>query len=72
MPSYEEYDTTTVDNVAQDFDGATVITDAANTTTTAQQTGRDSRRRTRGSTPTGRRNTRSSLGNLKSPNKYGN
>ena len=59
MPTHEEYDTT-VDEVAQDFGDATVITEA-NTTTTAQQTGRDSRRRS----------TRSSTGgNLKSPNKY--
>ena len=70
MSAYEEYDTTTVDDVAQDFDGATVITDAANTTTTAQQTGRDSRRRTRGSRSPGRRpSTRSSFAKgLKSPN----
>ena len=59
MPTHEEYDTT-VDEVAQDFGDATVIT-KANTTTTAQQTRRDSRRRS----------TRSSTGgNLKSPNKY--
>ena len=61
MPTHEEYDTT-VDEVAQDFDDATVITDA-NTTTTAQETGRDSRQR--------RPSTRSSTGgNLKSPSKY--
>ena len=60
MPTHEEYDTT-VDEVAQDFGDATVITEA-NTTTTAQQTGRDSRRRP---------STRSSTGrNLKSPNTY--
>jgi len=60
MPTHEEYDTT-VDEVAQDFDDATVITDA-NTTTTAQETGRDSRRRP---------STRSSTGgNLKSPSTY--
>ena len=59
MPTHEEYDT--VDEVAQEFGDATVITEA-NTTTTAQQTGRDSRRRP---------STRSSTGrNLKSPNKY--
>ena len=59
MPTHEEYDTT-VDEIAQDFGDATVITEA-NTTTTAQKTGRDSRRRS----------TRSSTGgNLKSPNKY--
>jgi hypothetical protein len=74
MPTFDQYDTTTVDDIAQDFDGATVVTDAANTTTTAQQTGRDSRRRpnTRGSTPTRRPGTRSSTGNLKSTNKYDN
>ena len=59
---------TTVDEVAQEFGGATVITEA-NTTTTAQQTGIDSQRRSVcGSTPT----RRSKRGNLKSPNKYNN
>ena len=75
MPTYDNVPNP-VDEVAEEFEGATVITNAANTTTAAQQTGRDFRtRRTCGSTPTRRPGTCSSTGgkgkgNLKSPSKY--
>ena len=77
MPTFDQYDTVPNDTVNDVGTGAERGDATVITNTTAQQTGRDSRTRrpprTRGSTPTGRRNTRSSTGsNLKSPNKYNN
>ena len=69
MPTFDQYDTVPNDTVNDVNTGATVVTDAANTTTTAQQTGRDSRRRPNTRSP-GRRTRSSTGGNLKSPSKY--